>query len=502
MKKKILAASVAAVMMGSTGLATAAINLTDRGQMLLGPVYVGDGGHSTEITIWNTSNVHAVKAKAVFRSHCDSAEVIDFIIYLSPADAWRGTIISDGTKARLVTSDDSTKIEADVGQPSAWNDVTPANFPLYTDKLATNTTSNCADDTNDFGHFEVYGVYAVDGTDGSDTYVVNGTSVKVDRGMSKSDLALIMDLPEANFGDRTGGARADNTVNSGDVEGFEGVYSIAPAMLNIAGREDIVATSGERSSLNLTALAASVDGPLDVTAVPGTVALDAMNYVVSEATYDAFIAADTTIGDSMGYNSAATSAGADPLDGRYILAGDNLGLIEAALARSAQSFGYENVAGTDATGLLVTAPTRYRHIEATDTETFCDSTTNASSDQYSAPFNLNDGNILYAATFYDNSENIPGTPAGGATSGGVEEIINLTIPDETTYFIPGYPTEAGFDSGWAHMTFTQQNTAGCAAYAGMPLLSSTLRYEVQGGAAVNYEFNNTVPEKPSVVPVP
>lgn len=507
MNKKILAASVAAVMMGSTGLATAALEVgADRGQLLLSPLFVADAGHSSDIVIRNTSNVHAVKAKMVFRSHCDSAEVLDFILYLTPGDVWRGSVVWDGTTARLVTSDDSSRVEADVGEPSEWNNVVPANFPLYTDKINVDGTSNCGTangDSNDFGHFEVFGVYAVNGdpeaydadaawTGGAGTsnlYTIAGETgtIEVARGMSKTDLARILDAGTtagntvttwANAGVH-GVDRTDNVIQTDGTSGAYGVMSYAPAMLQISGTVDVVSVTGERSSFNIPALGAPTDAPYDFTPA------NSVNYVVSSETFDAFIGADTPIGVNMGDNVAVAP---------YVNAGDNIGLIENALARAAQSWQYQNGdSNVDATGVLVSAPTRYRHIE-TDLVTVCDSVTNPGDDEYGAPFGLATGSIKYNAVFYDNSENTPTSPPGGATSGGVEITIDSALPEETNYWVPEYPAEEGYESGQAIMTLVQQNVAagGCAAYSGMPLLGMTLRFSVADGGAVNYMFNDVV----------
>lgn len=475
MKKKILAASVAAVMMGSTGLATAALDITDKGQLLLSPVYVGDAGHSTDITIWNTSDQQAVKAKIVFRSHCDSAEVLDFVLYLSPADVWRGSVVYDGSNARMVTSDDSSKIEADVGQGSAWNNVVPANFPFYTDKLVQRPvgglTSNCVgQDSNDFGHFEVIGVYSAEL---GDYVVAAATTVTVERGMDKEDLAMIFDHADANVGPRA--LRADNDITDGD--GAVDIYSADPTRLNIAGRVDIVSVSnGERGSFNIPAFAGTAGAEYDALGVAPVNDVD--NYVMSNDQYDADTGADSFVGVDF-----ADLAAADTV---FVIGSDTVGLLQATMADFAEQWAYESD-NSNATGIIATAPLRYRHI-AVEHVGACTMDVGFTANQvneYSAPFNLITGSIQYVLRTYDNSENLV-TAVGGATSGGVGASPD-TLPQETNYLVPNY----AFPEGMAEMAWAQQNEDPCT-FVGMPMLVTALRYEISGGAAVNYMMNHAV----------
>lgn len=51
---------------------------------------------ATTVRVVNTSDTEAVVAKVVVRNWRNSAELIDFLIFLSPSDIWEGTIARDG----------------------------------------------------------------------------------------------------------------------------------------------------------------------------------------------------------------------------------------------------------------------------------------------------------------------------------------------------------------------------------------------------------------------
>jgi hypothetical protein len=222
-KKKILAMSMAAAICGFTIPAADAMMVADRGRVSIAPLYVGFGDFQTRITVSNPNVDHAVKAKIVFRSACSCEEVLDFVIYLSPGDVWKGTVgqipvedldlpVSsstrdaldefdgqiDGTVIGIMTKDDSSKI----GGGGIWDNARTdgARVAFNTEKIDPDTgalpsTNPCVargGDTNQYGHFEVYAAYKLE--NGEYTGTTTGISnVKVARGMSKSVLASIMD---------------------------------------------------------------------------------------------------------------------------------------------------------------------------------------------------------------------------------------------------------------------------------------------------------------------
>jgi hypothetical protein len=111
-KRKTLTAAV----LGTLGVAGSAQAIyqdpNNLGQALIYPYYtvnsVGGNAFNTFISVTNTTTVVKV-VKVRFREGKNSAEVLDFNLYLSPNDMWTGAVIPSSTDAlspgRLVTND-------------------------------------------------------------------------------------------------------------------------------------------------------------------------------------------------------------------------------------------------------------------------------------------------------------------------------------------------------------------------------------------------------------
>jgi len=118
-----------------------------KGDTLIFPFYfAANGGWETKITVVNTSPTYSVVAKIVFKSYVYSEEILDFLLYLTPADVWTGTLKNDGTGTLIYSDDDSAMSSA-----SVWANVTPINKKLPTAKCAAVTPF----DSSDYGYFEV-----------------------------------------------------------------------------------------------------------------------------------------------------------------------------------------------------------------------------------------------------------------------------------------------------------------------------------------------------------
>jgi len=122
MKKNSLTTAIIAGVAGVAGLVgvAGAVNLNPDGlgQVLLYPYYTVNGGNSTHISVVNTTNsVKAVKVR--FLESVNSAEVLDFNLYLSPYDVWGAEIQADGTSgASLRITDTSCTVpKISTGQP-------------------------------------------------------------------------------------------------------------------------------------------------------------------------------------------------------------------------------------------------------------------------------------------------------------------------------------------------------------------------------------------------
>jgi hypothetical protein len=101
-----------AALTGASALALSAasnavyINTDGLGQVLVYPYYTVRGGHTTLISVVNTTD-RAKAVKVRFLDGKNSAEVIDFNLFLSPKDVWTGAVIPTAAAAALVTADKS-----------------------------------------------------------------------------------------------------------------------------------------------------------------------------------------------------------------------------------------------------------------------------------------------------------------------------------------------------------------------------------------------------------
>ena len=113
MKKNSLTTAILAGVAGVAGLAGVAhavnLNPDGLGQVLIYPYYTVNGGNSTVVTVVNTTD--AVKAvKVRFVEALNSAEVLDFNLYLSPYDVWAANVVAAGNGAALRVSDTSCTV--------------------------------------------------------------------------------------------------------------------------------------------------------------------------------------------------------------------------------------------------------------------------------------------------------------------------------------------------------------------------------------------------------
>lgn len=124
-----------------------------KGDLLIFPVYFALGGQypiSTEFKIINTSKTHSAVAKVVVRSFIYSQELLDFMIYLSPADMWIGRLEYGPNGPRMVSTDKSSPI---VPMSQSLVAVTCTTVDTKTDKAA---------DSNQMGYVEVIEAWASD----------------------------------------------------------------------------------------------------------------------------------------------------------------------------------------------------------------------------------------------------------------------------------------------------------------------------------------------------
>jgi len=510
LKKSLLGASVA-LALGGAGIApeTQAIHLAEDGigQVLLAPMYLAEYGYNTKITVVNTRPDVAVKAKIVFRSRKDSKEALDFILYLSPGDVWRGEVVrgEDG-QAYLTSDDDSMKSSQGLGRNTAvFASEVPVNTMLRDHQLI-------APDINEIGHIEVIGIYGI--AAGTVVQVSDDPTdtITVFRTMSKQDLATIFDTSRADLTDFNGAevAVVGRNENTGIPYGgsFENqivapsgdIRSTDPTWVNLSGFVEMNnVDTGDRVGYRMPALAGEVgdnvppEGTFTYPNGGNVVPFDGR--VISNPDFDATIADETRIGEGfMAYAYGKNSS-----------SGDNIIEIEHALASTVMSSSYEDDSmtfvnevaspGINRTQLMVTFPTKYRHYN----DDPCGTGYNLI-DRYSPPF-YDLGDVVFNLTEYDNRENlfeIRVTPIGQMPifSGDPEEEIVIVglcdstrsgssrcLNNEVNYFLPSWtPTYknsdgsvvgSNFESGW--FEFDLFPRGGCS-YNGVPALGFAHKY--------------------------
>jgi hypothetical protein len=133
MKKNSLSTAIVAGFAGVAGLAGMAnavnVNPDGLGQVLLYPYYTVNGGNDTLISVVNTTNQgKAVKVR--FLESLNSAEVLDFNLYLSPFDVWTAAIGFTDAGASLFTSDTSCTVPNSVGKGPDGTPFLPYEFTV------------------------------------------------------------------------------------------------------------------------------------------------------------------------------------------------------------------------------------------------------------------------------------------------------------------------------------------------------------------------------------
>ena len=149
----VLAMTLGMILVSGTALAwNATEHVTvapgGKGDAGIFPIYVAlQGGWETKLEIINTSVAYSTVAKVVVRTGVYSQEVLDFFIYLSPADVWTGYLNYGPNGARLYSTDGSCKAGTRAtGPKTAFASVAdPMDVELYDDPC----------DDNELGYVEV-----------------------------------------------------------------------------------------------------------------------------------------------------------------------------------------------------------------------------------------------------------------------------------------------------------------------------------------------------------
>ncbi|MEO8101076.1 MAG: hypothetical protein ABI790_01030 [Betaproteobacteria bacterium] len=184
LKKKSLHAAVMAGLaaLGAAGTADAVhISPDGLGQVLIFPYYTARAGHFTAISIINTQdNTKAVKVR--FLEGKNSREVLDFNLFLSPADVWTGAVVQTANGARLISNDNSCVTPSDLFTETR---VDTLGLPL--NEFKNYQYTGAASDTNVFttldrtreGYFEVLEMGVIDDNATQGDAIAGATAVAV-----------------------------------------------------------------------------------------------------------------------------------------------------------------------------------------------------------------------------------------------------------------------------------------------------------------------------------
>lgn len=108
-KTKSLCAAVLAGIGAAGSMQAGAVNISqdNTGQVLLYPYYTVRNGFVTSLTVVNTDQDHTKVVKVRFLEGRNSAEVLDFNLFLSPRDVWTASVVDNGTGAAVFSTDRS-----------------------------------------------------------------------------------------------------------------------------------------------------------------------------------------------------------------------------------------------------------------------------------------------------------------------------------------------------------------------------------------------------------
>lgn len=462
-KKKVLPTAMAAAMasgMAFSGNAHAIQVAGDGiGQTLLAPIYQAYDGQSTLITVVNTNTTHAVKVKAVFRSKKYCKEVLDFLLYLSPGDVWRGEVYNKDGQAWIRSTDDSIR-NLPFNDSFASIEDKNVDLKLFDHRLESG-------DDNEMGIIEFIGHYSATNT----IFPGVGAPVEIKQGMSKFDLARIFDMSVQQI-------MAKNSIrcpNFGTKPGISNetcpVRVNKPSGLELRGNIEMVYSSG-RMVYPMTALA-STQRYTD-NGVEGT-------YVIANPFLEIDTSTETALGIGWGHSFGNVVSSSVSLG--FVGSYDNILEIEQALGTSIATGSYENgfayeggQGQTRYTGVQVSFPTKYRHrgpVCGTN------ALVNTLQGQFYPPFTVN-GDMQYYMSSADNQENTVTTVVVGSSISGAEIQQDTTvrvITDCANMLIGTSLPLFNYDSGIYHLNLiATRGTTGSCPYSGVPAVTQTYKY--------------------------
>jgi len=166
------------------GLMTAEIALSQEGNALIYPAFAAGIGLETKIKLINTSTQYCCRAKVVLRGQAYSQELLDFFVYLSPADEFTARIYTNNSGKVVIESTDGSVL-------NAANDFASNSDPMLVDIAVGN---DC--DVTEFGYITAFVDWYT--KDSVISWLNNNTSFDTDLlqppEVSKSDISDAIDL--------------------------------------------------------------------------------------------------------------------------------------------------------------------------------------------------------------------------------------------------------------------------------------------------------------------
>ena len=225
MNRNSLTTAVIAGIAGVAGIANmaSAVNLNPDGlgQVLLYPYYTVNGGQQTLLSVVNTDTVNGKAVKVRFLEGYNSREVLDFNLFLSPADVWTANVfaLSDagvsGTGAAIFTTDNSCTAPSFTEGPLA-NGAHYQHFLNYAYTGANSDTGPTTDDRTREGHFEM--IEMSDILPATTLFTETKHVNSVPPGCAKA---------EAEFDSLVGGVQTDTGAPTGGLFGSASVVNVA-----------------------------------------------------------------------------------------------------------------------------------------------------------------------------------------------------------------------------------------------------------------------------------
>ena len=421
MKKNSLSTAIIAGVAGVAGLAGMAnavnVNPDGLGQVLLYPYYTVNGGNVTLLSVVNTTERDkAVKVR--FLEALNSAEVLDFNLYLSEFDVWTASIVSTPAGASLFTADNSCTVPNNVGKGAGGSPFLDFEFRAggnnpdfagITETVRLNGSNSgtavpiSSAERMRQGHVEI--IEMGDLFNGTDTFIpatwtTHIASTRAPQNCPALEAAFTAPggrwLTPAQGGPATGGPGRALNAPSGGLFGGAAVVDVAFGRALTYNAEAI---AGFYNPTGLTEPAALADpGTVDLHTFPGSVNPD-LGFARTGADLSGNIAVANIFEPSGVVVSATFEAGVDAVSAalmsRFVYNEFN---IDSSLAA--------------ATEWVVTFPTKRVHTYGNiggDVRPFSDNT-NSDAEDDDTPFDRFGLCEVYRFTMWDREES-PGTPS-------------------------------------------------------------------------------------------